>query len=121
MRGTKGEGGPKLSELELEILLALGEGPRHGYGIITDVEARSSGRVTVRSGTLYATLRGLRDGGLVESSPAPADEVGDDKRRKYYRLTAKGRGVAAAEVARMRSLVTVAERRGLAPEAEEAG
>lgn len=110
----------KLSELELEILLALSAGPSHGYGIIVDVEARAGGRVTVRSGTLYATLRGLRDRGLVEPAP-PAGDAGEDARRKYYRLTASGRGVAMAEVARWRSLLAVAERRGLVPRAGGAG
>lgn len=117
VRGGGGET-PKLAELELEILLALGAGPSHGYGIIVDVEERSGGRVTVRSGTLYTTLRRLREQGLVEAAPAPADE---DARRKYYRLTPEGRRAAAVEVSRLRTLLSVAERRGLAAGAGEVG
>jgi DNA-binding PadR family transcriptional regulator len=54
------------------------------------------------AGTLYAAVQRMLDAGLVdETDDRPA--VGDDERRRYYRLTEYGRHVARAEALRMRS------------------
>lgn len=88
--------------LELEILVALGEKPRHGYGIIQDIESRSNAFGNLRSGTLYLALRRLKSAGLVESCPTPPDEQGGDARRKFMRLTKTGRYVARRGLEAMR-------------------
>jgi DNA-binding PadR family transcriptional regulator len=54
-----------LQEATLLVLTALSRGSQHGYGIITDVQEISGGRVTLRAGTLYAALDHLRAVGLV--------------------------------------------------------
>ncbi|HUH12990.1 MAG TPA: helix-turn-helix transcriptional regulator [Longimicrobiales bacterium] len=90
------------------ILLALGDGARHGYGIRADVEERTSGRVKLWPATLYGSIRELSEEGLiaeVEGEPAPGD---DDPRRRYYGLTELGKGVLAAEVGRLHALVEAA-------------
>lgn len=100
-----------LTHLALEILLALAEGPRHGYGIITDIEERSGGRTSLRSGTLYTAIQRLRSDGLLE--PAESSEAGDDPRRKYFQITPFGRTVARLELERLSHVVTSGRRRAL--------
>jgi DNA-binding PadR family transcriptional regulator len=99
----------------LEILLALGEGPMHGYAVAQVVGNRSGGRIRLETGPLYRHLKRLLDEGLVEeTSGRPAD---DDRRRgAYYRLTRLGRGVVAAESRRLADLVTRARRARLTSE-----
>ena len=92
----------------LLILLALGARPLHGYGIIQDVLERSGGDVELQTGALYRTLRRLLTDGLIEECKRPADADGDDERRRYYRPTALGRAVMAAEIDRMAKLVRAA-------------
>ena len=97
------------------ILLALADDPRHGYAILKEVEAGSGGRVRLSTGTLYAALKRLLDGGLIEETPARREPDGDDARRRYYALTPLGRRVARAETERMADLVTLAAAKRLAP------
>ncbi len=48
-----------LTKLVLLILLSLAEEPRHGYGLMKDIEGLSGGRVRLSTGTVYAALRRL--------------------------------------------------------------
>ncbi len=91
-----------------EILLILNEEERHGYGLMQDVKQRTNGRSILGPGTLYRTLNEMRRMNLIEQSDRrPAPDL-DDERRRYYRLTAFGRQVAAAEAERMAALVLTA-------------
>ena len=54
------------------ILLALSAGDCHGYGIIQDVEARTSGALRLSPGTLYRTIQRLLDDGLIEEPRKPS-------------------------------------------------
>jgi len=92
----------------LLILMALADGPRHGYGLIRDVETRSEGQIVLQTGALYRTLRRLLEDGTVEECPRPAGEASDDERRRYYAVTPFGRAVLEAEIARMSRLVRAA-------------
>jgi DNA-binding PadR family transcriptional regulator len=92
----------------LLILLALGDTPAHGYGIIRDVEARSDGDVVLQTGALYRSLKRLLSDGLIAECAAPPDADRDDGRRRYYRLTHLGAAVRTAEVERMSRLVRAA-------------
>jgi PadR family transcriptional regulator len=89
-----------LREPTLLILTSLADGPRHGYGVIRDVAELSQGRVTLRAGTLYGALDRLVDDGFVAPDH---DEVKDGRLRRYYRITAEGRRVLAAEADRLDS------------------
>lgn len=102
-----------LTELELDILLALGAGALHGYGIIQDIEARNPGAGDLRSGTLYLALRRLKGGGLIEDSSAPPSEIDADARRKYVALTPLGRRVTGLELERLRARVRTGVDRAL--------
>jgi DNA-binding PadR family transcriptional regulator len=96
-----------------QVLLSLADGDKHGYAILKDVEEHSRGEVRLNTGTLYAIIKRLLAEGLIlEPRNRPRAED-DDQRRRYYRLTPKGRAVAAAEVERMERLVARAHDRKL--------
>jgi DNA-binding PadR family transcriptional regulator len=101
-----------LRPVEFDILLALGDGERHGYAIMQEALRRSEGQVQLEPGTLYRALRRMREAGLVTESAGRGQE-GTDERRRYYRLTALGRRVATAEAERMAGLVMAARSRGM--------
>jgi DNA-binding PadR family transcriptional regulator len=101
-----------LRPVEFHVLLALGDGERHGYGILQEALRRSGGAMLLEPGTLYRALRRMLQAGLVAETKAPAN-ASDDERRRYYRLTDLGRRVAAAEAERMAALVLAARARGL--------
>ena len=68
-------------------------------------------------GTLYRSIKALLADGLIEETNEDVDvALGDDRGRRYYRLTERGRGVAEAEAARLAALVRVARSRHLLPE-----
>jgi DNA-binding PadR family transcriptional regulator len=71
----------RFAEPSLLILVSLSDGPKHGYAIMTDVEA-GTGR-PLGPGTLYAALARLEERGYIEALE-PVD------RRRPYRLTALG-------------------------------
>ncbi|MEU4390900.1 PadR family transcriptional regulator [Kribbella sp. NPDC023855] len=82
------------------VLAALADGRKHGYAVITEVAGLSSGRVTLRPGTLYAALDRLRAEGLVR--PA-GEEIVEGRLRRYYELTDSGAEALATEAARLQS------------------
>jgi DNA-binding PadR family transcriptional regulator len=90
------------------ILIALADRDRHGYAIMQEVSARSAGSVRLGPGTLYGAIsRMLKDGLIAEAEERPDPEL-DDSRRRYYRLTERGRRALAAEVKRLGDLVRLA-------------
>lgn len=101
--------------LEFHILLTLGDGERHGYAIIKEIEQRTDGKLRPRSGTLYAAIQRLEDGKLIEEV-SPARKQGD-QRRRYYRITPRGKRVAQMEARRLSDLVSVARKKKLFPKA----
>ncbi|HET7616956.1 MAG TPA: helix-turn-helix transcriptional regulator [Vicinamibacterales bacterium] len=99
-----------------QILIAIGDGERHGYAIMQDVAARTDGRVRLSPGTLYGSIRKMLDDRLIEElDERPARGAAHDERRRYYRVTRFGRAVAAAEAERYQSLVQQARATGLVP------
>ena len=90
------------------ILLALSAGPRHGYGVIRDVEQRSAGATILQAGALYRTLKRLLADELIMEVDAPRTADREDERRRYYDMTPLGAAVLAAEIERMARLVRTA-------------
>ena len=97
------------------ILLSLGEGERHGYALKREIARRTDGQLTLGAGVLYGSISKMLAQGLIEESDDRPDPHLDDERRRYYRLARFGRRVAAAEVARLNSLVKQARATGLVP------
>jgi len=105
-----------LPSSEFRILLALVDGPAHGYGIMREVEHRSDGQVVIGPGTLYGAIRRMLGRGLIdETADRPGSEA-DDPRRRYYAITPLGRSVAQAEARRMMDLLGLAGEVELLPE-----
>lgn len=94
------------------ILIALGEGEKHGYAVMQEVADRTDGQLRMSPGTLYGSIRRMLDEGLIEES---FKRAADDERRRYYRLTKFGRTVAAAEAERLSALLHHARLNGLVP------
>ena len=88
-----------LTEQMYYALLALWDGPRHGYGIMQFTSELTRGRVSIGAGTLYALLGRFEAEGLISLIDAR------DGGRKSYRLTDYGRQVLEEEYARLRRQV----------------
>ena len=105
-----------LQPATFHILLSLAEEERHGYAIIKDVEASTSGDLRLSPGTLYRSIqRMLEEGLIVESGRRPARAL-DDERRRYYRITREGVAAARAELRRLAEMIRIGRQRGLTPE-----
>ena len=98
-----------LSPATLHILLALAGEDLHGYGIMQEVSRQSEGLYKPGPGTLYDNLQRLTGQGLVQETSHSSRD--DDPRRRYYRLSPQGRGVLAAEIARLEGVVREAKLR----------
>lgn len=101
-----------MTPLTFEILLALADGPLHGYGIIKEIEERGGPDAAPSTGAMYLALQRMEGGGLIEESPE-RPEVDDDARRRYYRLTPTGRERAEEESRRLAALVATARTKRL--------
>jgi DNA-binding PadR family transcriptional regulator len=103
-----------LSEATYLILTSLASRPRHGYGIMKDVEGMSQGRVRLSTGTLYGALRRLlQDGWIARLSAEQSNLESDGRNQKYYRLTSEGEKLLRAEVDRLSQLLVLAQPRPL--------
>jgi DNA-binding PadR family transcriptional regulator len=96
-----------LTPAAFHVLLSLAENDKHGYAIIKEVAARTSGDVELSTGTLYTMIKRFLAEGLIVAVRSKRAE-GEDERRRYYRLTDFGRDVAAAEAERHERLVGTA-------------
>jgi len=97
-----------LTPAAFQILMALADEDRHGLGIVDEVEARTGGEVRLGPGSLYGTIKRLREVGFINEAsrdPAPSDQ---DPRRRYYSITPSGREALAREARRMEVMVHVA-------------
>ena len=74
--------------LDLLILKALTVGPMHGWSIAQTVRARSREVLQVQQGSLYPALHKLETQGLISAEWGDSE---NNRRAKFYSLTAKGR------------------------------
>src|SRR3712207_5077430 len=79
---------PPLTPVALNVLLALADGERHGYGIMLEVRERTGGRVRLGPGTLYGGIKRPKGGGGIEEAGERA-EPGEApaERGRHYPLT----------------------------------
>jgi DNA-binding PadR family transcriptional regulator len=101
-----------LHPLEFRIMLALLDGPSHGYRIVRTIEEGESG-ARIWPANLYRRIRDLLGKGLIEERASPPGET--DTRRTHVALSELGRRVAEAEARRMDGLVSEARARRLLP------
>lgn len=93
---------PPLHPEIFEILLALSNGPLHGYGIVKSVEENTGGEISLAPSLLYRRLRRLQDDGLVTEGGEAPGERGPP--RKEYALSPEGELVLREEARRIREL-----------------
>jgi transcriptional regulator len=74
--------------LDLLILKAVSLGPLHGYGILLRIEQISKDRLEIQQGSLYPALYRLEHQGWIASEWGESD---NNRKAKYYRLTATGK------------------------------
>ena len=98
----------------VHILVALAEGERHGYAIMQEIVARTDGAVRLGPGTLYGSIKRMLHDGLIEELEERRDPR-EDVRRRYYRITPRGRRVARQELGRLAMLVRHGRSAGLMP------
>lgn len=87
--------------LDLLILRTLILGPAHGHTISHSIERTSENALDVERGSLYPALHRLEDRGLLSSEWGVSD---NNRRAKFYRLTAKGRKELEAATSRWRRM-----------------
>lgn len=92
-----------LTEATYYILISLLV-PLHGYGIMQNVEEISKGQVKLGPGTLYGALSKLEKQNLIVKQ-----DVDENERRKYYKLTEFGKKVVVLEYERLKRLVNCSE------------
>ena len=92
-----------LRPVVFSILMVLRGSPLHGYGVMQRANDHVGQRALLGPGTLYRTLKELRDDLLIETAEPPADT---DARRQYYRLTSFGEAVVDAESRRLANLLS---------------
>ena len=107
--------GAPLTPAVFYILLALASGERHGYQIMKQVGRDSAGVVKMGTGTLYGSLKRMLADGLIEEAGERPDPAQDDERRRYYRLSERGRRAFASELRRYAEVVSLAQKRSLLP------
>jgi PadR family transcriptional regulator, regulatory protein PadR len=73
--------------LDAMILAVVADDPLHGYAIIEELKRRSGGALALPEGTVYPALHRLERSGFLASSWS----TGDGRRRRVYKLTARGR------------------------------
>jgi PadR family transcriptional regulator PadR len=82
--------------LDLLILKALSWGPAHGYSVAEWIERVTGDTLRIEEGSLYPALHRLEERGLIEAEWGLS---GNNRRAKYYTLTAAGRQALKAESA----------------------
>ena len=105
------DAGTPLTPVVLHILLALMDGPLHGYAIMGAVE-RSGEGVPVGPGTVYGSLQRLEEAGLVAEAEGRIDEA---RRRRYWTLTSAGERALRAEARRLDQVTSLLRARNLLP------
>lgn len=88
--------------LDLLVLRTLVSGPLHGYGIATNVRERTGGGLSIEDAALYQSLHRLDRQGLVDAEWGPSE---NNRRARYYTVTAAGRKRLREETANWRRYV----------------
>ena len=100
-----------LSPTTFHVLVAMAQGPRHGYAIAQEVEALTDGRIVMGPGTLYGSLQRMVAATLIEEADNPGEDGLHAGRRRYYSVTALGSAALRSEAERLLRAVHVAQER----------
>ena len=101
---------PPLTPAVFHVLLALADGPRHGYAIMQTVERSAVAEPRMGPGTIYGSLLRMEEAGLVREIAARADD-----RRRLFALLPAGRRALAHEAERLAHLAALVRDKRLVP------
>jgi PadR family transcriptional regulator, regulatory protein PadR len=90
---VKAEAQALKGHLDVLLLAALEGGPRHGYAVKEALREGSAGRFDLPTGTIYPALHRLEEAGLIVGAWSTVD----GRRRRTYRLSAKGKRQLATD------------------------
>lgn len=93
--------------LDMMVLQTLAHGSTHGFGIALNIAERSGDVILVEEGSLYPALHRMEDRGWISSAWGVSD---NNRRAKFYTLTARGRRELARESVRWRQLAAAVTR-----------
>jgi DNA-binding PadR family transcriptional regulator len=96
----------QLPQVAFSILLALSLKERHGYEIIKQIGDDSNGKITLSPGALYTSIKQLLERKLISEVDQQTDP-----RRRYYKLSAKGKSVLGSELAYYQNTIALARQR----------
>jgi DNA-binding PadR family transcriptional regulator len=91
-----------------QILLSLGDTPRHGLAIRDEVLDRTRGEMQLWPATLYRSLQQLEEKGLIVEVPVPEEARGSAGQPRFYALTDRGRLQLNEEIERLERYVAAA-------------
>jgi transcriptional regulator len=105
---TDKQGGELLpGTFDMLLLKALSLGPMHGWGVAQRIEALSGGVFAIQQGAVYPALQRLKGRGLVAAEWRDSE---NNRRARYYRLTATGHRALDSETAWWRRAIGGVER-----------
>lgn len=87
--------------LDMLVLKTLARGPMHGWGIAQSIQEISEDILRVEEGSLYPALHRMQLDGLIDAEWGQSE---NNRRAKFYQLTARGRKVLADETDHWRQL-----------------
>lgn len=90
--------------LDMMVLKAVSLGPLHGYGVLLRIQQMSGNRLEIQQGSLYPALYRLQHEGWIASQWAQSE---NNRKAKYYRLTAAGHRRLRAETERWSRMTDV--------------
>jgi DNA-binding PadR family transcriptional regulator len=100
-----------LTPAVFHILLALADGPLHGYGIMQAVETSAASEPAMGPGTIYGSLQRMEEAGLVKELTTRTDD-----RRRVFSLQPAGKRALAQEAERLARLATLVRAKRLIPD-----
>ena len=100
-----------LTPAVFHILLALADGPLHGYGIMQAVENSAAGEPPMGPGTIYGSLQRMEESGLVKELAPRTDD-----RRRVFTLQPAGKRALALEAERLQRLAALVRAKRLIPD-----
>ena len=109
VRGTSPDRDPmplRQGTVDLLVLRALALGPNHGYGVAALIEERTGGDLVIEDAALYQALHRLDRQGFVAAEWRASD---NNRRARYYSLTAAGRARLREETASWRRYARAVE------------
>ena len=105
-----------LAPTDFQVLLLLGAGPLHPYGISKAVDDNPELGVELGIGSLYRMLNRMMSSGLIEEADGDAADQGPAGRRRVFRITPFGRRVARAEARRLEAVIEAARAQNFLPQ-----